>query len=162
MATLCHSILNMSIGTIMKGLCNVRALYCLYELTDLDILSLAGARPVHCRRSIHHVWMDFFLFFGYLPMGCITNAMHIVANVNPQSGNFQFLKTLSSIQIYRLMKSEQLYTLWSQHCYGLMFMLLFLFLYACCTHNLDHAYDCWKRSLNNLTELSSHLNKGDN
>ena len=48
---------------------------------------------------------------GYLPIGCITLAMLIAANVDLQSANFQILKTMSSIYMYRFMKSVQI-TLW--------------------------------------------------
>lgn len=45
---------------------------------------------------------------GYLPIGCITIAMLIAANVDLRSGNFQILKTLSSLDMCRFMKSVQI------------------------------------------------------
>lgn len=45
---------------------------------------------------------------GYLPIGCITIAMLIAANVDLRSGNFQILKALSSLDMCRFMKSVQI------------------------------------------------------
>ena len=62
-------------------------------------------------REIRYAFVWWQYFMGYLPIGCITIAMLITANVDLRSGNFQILKTLSSLNMYRFMKSVQI-TLW--------------------------------------------------